>query len=93
MSKTLIAAVLVTSALMATPAKARADALDTEVCRAVMALGVDPSNPNDDYAVGMVQRYPDMTYNQAKALIERAFRSVRYHENPMCDGVKIPADY
>jgi hypothetical protein len=93
MSKTLIAAVLVASALMATPPKAYADTVDTEVCRAVMAMGVNPFNPNDNYAVGMVERYPDMTYNQAKALVERAYRSVQYHENPMCDGIKIPENY
>jgi hypothetical protein len=26
-------------------------------------------------------------------LVERAYRSVQYHENPMCDGIKIPANY
>jgi hypothetical protein len=41
----------------------------------------------------MLQRYPDMTDNQAKGLVDRAYRSVQYHENPMCDGIKIPADY
>jgi hypothetical protein len=93
MSKPLIASVLAVSALVVASPRAYADAIETEVCRAVMALGVDPSNPNDNYAVGMVERYPDMTYNQAKTLIEQAFRSVRYHENPMCDGVKIPENY
>jgi hypothetical protein len=48
-----------------------------------MAMGVNPFNPNDTDAVNMLQRYPDMTYNQAKALAEKAYRSVQYHEDPV----------
>jgi hypothetical protein len=69
---------------------AHADGINREVCLAVMAMGV---NPSDSYSSGMVERYPGMTYDQAKALVERAYRSVRFHENSMCDGVTIPADY
>lgn len=72
---------------------AHADRVDTEVCRAVMALGVNPNNPGDSYALNMLQRYPDMTYNQARALVDRAYRSVQLHQNPMCDGITIPDNY
>ena len=35
-----------------------------------MALFVNPNDDSgDSYAVGMLQRYPNMTYNQAKALV------------------------
>jgi len=58
-----------------------------------MAMGVNPYNPNETYVVNMLQRYPDMTYNQANDLVKQAFGSVRYHDNPMCNGVTIPENY
>ena len=94
MSKKLITAAVVAAGLAIGPAPAaHADDINTEVCRAVMALGANPYDPGDSYAVNMLQRYPDMTYNQAKALVERAYRSVRLHENPMCDGITLPENY
>jgi hypothetical protein len=69
---------------------AHAEGINREVCLAVMALGVTPS---DNYSRDMVQRYPGMTFDQTKALVERAYSSVRFHGNPMCDGVTIPDDY
>jgi hypothetical protein len=72
---------------------AHADGINRETCLAVMALGVNPYDPDDRYAVNMLERYPDMTYNQARALVETAYRSVQYHDNPMCNGVTIPANY
>ncbi|WP_208022848.1 hypothetical protein, partial [Mycobacterium marinum] len=36
---------------------------------------------------------PDMTYNQANDLVKKAFGSVRWHNNPMCDGITIPENY
>jgi hypothetical protein len=94
MSKKLIAAAFAVAGLaIGLAPTAEADGINTEVCRAVMALGVNPYNPSDSYTVNMLQRYPDMTYNQAKALVERAYRSVQLHENSMCDGVTIPDNY
>jgi hypothetical protein len=93
MKRRLISAMLATWGLMSLAPTAYGDDVNTEVCRAVMAMGVNPFNPRDTYAADMLQRYPDMTYNQAKGLVERAYRSVQYHENPMCDGIKIPANY
>jgi hypothetical protein len=81
------------AALVGLAPAAHADDINRETCLAVMALGVNPYDPNDRYSANMLERYPDMTYNQAKALVETAFRSVRYHDNPMCNGVTIPADY
>ena len=72
---------------------AHADDIDTEVCLAVMAVGVTPYDYGDTYAANMLQRYPNMTYNQAKALVERAYHSVQFHENPMCNGITIPENY
>lgn len=94
MSKKLVAAALsfLGVALVMAPT-AHADSVDIEVCRAVMALGVDPYDPASSYALNMLERYPDMTYNEAKALVERAYNSVRFHDNPMCDGVTIPDNY
>lgn len=94
MSKKLITAAVVAAGLAIAPAPAaHADGINTEVCRAVMAMGINPYDPGDTYTVNMLQRYPDMTYNQAKALVERAYRSVHLHENPMCNGVTIPENY
>ena len=94
MSKKLIPATLVAAGLsIGLAPTAHGDGINTEVCRAVMAMGVNPYNPSDTYTVNMLERYPDMTYNQAKALVERAYRSVQFHENPMCNGVTIPPDY
>ena len=72
---------------------AQADGINREICLAVMALGVDPNNPNDHYTLNMLERYPDMTYNQAVDLVETAYRAVHFHQNPMCDGVTIPVYY
>lgn len=52
-----------------------------------MAGGVDPYNPNEDYALYMLERYPNTTYNQAHGLVKTA--SVRRHDNPVCNGVTI----
>jgi hypothetical protein len=94
MSKQLITAALAAAGLVIGLAPtAHADDINTEVCRAVMALGVNPYNPGDSYTVNMLQRYPDMTYNQATALVETAYRSVQFHDNSMCDGVTIPDNY
>jgi hypothetical protein len=89
-NKLTIGAVLTATLSLGFAPMAHADDINTEVCRAVMALGV---KPGDGYALGMVQRYPDMTYNQAQALVQRAYSSVQWHANPMCNGVTIPADY
>jgi hypothetical protein len=72
---------------------AHADGVNAEVCRAVMAAGVNPYDPGDDYALGMVERYPNMTYNQAKDLVVNAYQSVHFHENPMCNGINMPENY
>ncbi len=94
MSKKLIPATVVAACLsLGLAPAAHADDINTEVCLAVMALGVNPNNPSDRYAVNMLERYPDMTYNQTKALVERAYISVQYHANPMCNGVTIPPNY
>jgi hypothetical protein len=94
MSKKQITAAVVAAVLaIGLAPTAHADGINTEVCRAVMALGVNPYNAGDSYTVNMLQRYPDMTYNQAQALVERAYRSVQFHENPMCDGITIPDNY
>ena len=70
------------------------DAVNREVCLAVMALYVNPSEPGGrSYALGMVERYPYMTYDQAKALVARAYASVQWHANPMCNGITIPDNY
>ncbi|GJO23495.1 hypothetical protein NJB1507_23680 [Mycobacterium marinum] len=93
MSKRLITAALVATGFaigLAPPAQAD---INREVCLAVMAMGVDPYNPSDTYALNMLQRYPDMTYNQANELVKKAFGSVRWHSNPMCDGITIPENY
>lgn len=67
--------------------------INREVCLAVMAMGVNPYNPNETYVLNMLERYPDMTYNQANDLVKKAFGSVRYHDNPMCNGITIPENY
>ncbi len=67
--------------------------INREVCLAVMAMGVNPYDPNDNYALNMLERYPNMTYNQASDLVKKAFGSVRWHDNPMCNGITIPPDY
>jgi hypothetical protein len=91
MSKKLMtAAVIAAGVAIGLAPAANADGINTEVCLAVMALGVEPG---DTYALGMVQRYPNMTYNQAIALVEQAYSSVQWHANPMCNGVTIPPDY
>ena len=73
---------------------AHADDVNREVCLAVMALYINPNDGSgDDYAVGMLQRYPNMTYSQAKALVVRAYHSVQFHANSMCDGITIPPNY
>ena len=73
---------------------AHADDVNREVCLAVMALYINPNDGSgDDYAVGMLQRYQNMTYSQAKALVARAYASVQWHANPMCNGITIPPDY
>lgn len=72
---------------------AHADDTDRQLCLAIMALGVNPYDPSDSYTLNMLQRYPDMTYNQAQALVETAYKSVHYHQNPMCNGITIPDDY
>lgn len=73
---------------------AQADDTNTEVCLAVMAMGVNPNNSSgNNYALGMVQRYPDMTYNEATNLVVTAYNSVQFHANPMCNGITIPPDY
>lgn len=94
MRTTLIIGMLIAhvAALILAPA-AQADGINREICLAVMALGVDPNNPNDHYTLNMLERYPDMTYNQAMDLVETAYRSVHFHQNPMCDGVTIPDNY
>lgn len=93
MSKLITAAVVVAGLAIGFAPTAHADEVSTMVCRAVMAMGVNPYNPNDNYTLTVVQIYPNMTYNQANALVERAYRSVHFHENPMCDGITIPPDY
>ena len=67
--------------------------INREVCLAVMAGGITPDDYGDTYAANMLYRYPDMTYNEAKALVKRAYHSVQYHENPMCNGITIPENY
>ncbi|ANW64061.1 hypothetical protein BCA37_11050 [Mycobacterium sp. djl-10] len=71
------------------PVAHAADDIERQTCLAVMAMGATP----DSYAITLVTMYPDMTYNQARALVQRAFESVQYHQNPMCNGVTIPDDY
>jgi hypothetical protein len=34
-----------------------------------------------------------MTYNQANDLVKPVYRSVHYHDNPMCNGITIPDNY
>ncbi|WP_293001557.1 hypothetical protein [Mycobacterium sp.] len=72
---------------------AHADDINREVCLAVMAMGVNPYDPSDHYALNMLERYPNMTLNQTDDLVKAAFRSVRYHDNPMCNGITIPENY
>lgn len=94
MGKKLIAAAAVAAGLAVGLAPAAtADDLSRQVCLAVMAGGVNPNNPNDNYALFLVQQNPNMTYNQASDLVRKAFGSVRYHDNPMCNGVTIPENY
>ena len=91
MSKKLItAAILAVALAIGLAPMARADDVNREVCLAVMAMGVEPG---DGYALGMIQRHPDMTYNQATSLVVTAYNSVQYHANPMCNGITIPPDY
>ncbi|WP_431237801.1 hypothetical protein ACQ86B_24495 [Mycolicibacterium aichiense] len=91
MSKKLAIGALVVAGLAVGPAPmAQADDINRQVCLAVMAMGV---KPGDGYALTMVQSHPDMTYSQATALVYRAYSSVQWHANPMCNGVTIPADY
>lgn len=94
MGKMLITAAVVAAgfAIGLAPA-AHADDINREVCLAVMAMGVNPYDPNDHYALNMLERYPNMTYNQASDLVKKAFGSVRWHNNPMCNGITIPSDY
>jgi hypothetical protein len=55
MSKKLITAALAVAGLVIGLAPtAHADGINTEVCRAVMALGVNPYNPGDNYTVNML---------------------------------------
>lgn len=89
----LIPAVVMAAGLAMGLAPAAHADVNTEVCLAVMALNINPYDPNDGYALGMVQRYPDMTYNQALNLAKKAYSSVHWHQNPMCNGVTIPPDY
>jgi len=93
MSKTVTAAMVAGLTIGMAPAANADDAITLEVCRAVMALGVDPYDPSDRYTLNMLERYPNMTYNQANALVTQAYQSVMYHENPMCNDVTIPANY
>ena len=73
---------------------AHAGDINREVCLAVMALYVNPNDDSGtDYALGMLERYPNMTYSQAKALVVRAYHSVQFHANPMCNGITIPPNY
>ena len=73
---------------------AHAGDINREVCLAVMALYVNPNDDSGtDYALGMLERYPNMTYSQAKALVVRAYHSVQFHANSMCNGITIPPDY
>lgn len=93
MSRKLIAAAVVAAGLAIGLAPTAHADINREVCLAVMAMGVDPYNPSDTYALNMLERYPDMTYNQANDLVKKAFGSVRWHNNPMCNGVTIPENY
>jgi hypothetical protein len=93
MSKKLITAAVVAGGLAVGLAPTAHADINREVCLAVMAMGVDPYNPSDTYALDMLQRYPDMTYNQANDLVKKAFGSVRWHSNPMCNGITIPDQY
>lgn len=93
MSKKLIAAAAAAAGLTVGLAPTAHADINREVCLAVMAMGVNPYDPNDQYALNMLERYPDMTYNQANDLVKRAFGSVRYHDNSMCNGVTIPENY
>lgn len=93
MSKKLISAAVVAGGFAIGLAPAAHADINREVCLAVMAVGVDPYNPSDNYALNMLDRYPDMTYNQANDLVKKAFGSVRWHNNPMCNGVTIPENY
>ncbi|OBK19393.1 hypothetical protein [Mycobacterium asiaticum] len=93
MSKKLItAAVLAFGVAVGLAPAAHAD-INREVCLAVMAMGVNPYDPSDHYALNMLERYPNMTFNQANDLVKQAFGSVRWHNNPMCNGVTIPENY
>lgn len=89
----LITAVVAAGLALGLAPTAHADDINRQVCLAVMAMGVNPYDPNDHYALTMLQQFPNMTYNQADDLVKTAFRSVRYHDNPMCNGVTIPENY
>ncbi|MGE0218406.1 hypothetical protein [Mycolicibacterium sp.] len=96
MNKKLVASAVVAAGLAIglAPSAHADDDINREVCLAVMAMGVNPNDGSGGkYALGMVQRYPDMTYNQATALVEQAYNSVQYHANPTCNGITIPPDY
>lgn len=95
MNRKLLAVAVATGVVLggAPVASADDDALTLEVCRAVMALAVNPFDPSDQYALWMLERYPNMTYKQSSSLVETAYRSVMYHENAMCNGVTIPPNY
>ncbi|SPM43610.1 Mycobacterium numidiamassiliense ORFan [Mycobacterium numidiamassiliense] len=93
MSKKVMTAAVAAGFAIGLAPTAHADDINREVCLAVMAMGVNPYNPNDHYALNMLERYPNMTYNQANDLVVTAFRSVRFHENPMCNGITIPENY
>jgi hypothetical protein len=56
-------------------------ALNLKVCPAVMTLVVNPFDR------------ANMTYNQASALVETAYRSVMHHETPFAAAVTIPDQY
>ena len=93
MKKLITAAVVAAGLAIGLAPTAHAGDINREVCLAVMALGVNPYDSGDSYAVNMLYRYPNMTYNQAKALVERAYHSVQFHGNPMCNGITIPENY
>ena len=88
LSRVMAAAVAGCAALILAPVAAADDAA-TQTCRAVMAMGATP----DSYVLTLLQIHPDMTYNQAYSLIQRAFNSVLYHQNPLCNDVTIPPNY
>ncbi|BDB41533.1 MULTISPECIES: hypothetical protein [Mycobacterium] len=93
MSKKLIIGAVVSAGMAVGLAPTAHADINAEVCEAVMAYSINPYDPSDHYALNMLQRYPNMTYNQANDLVKKAFGSVRYHDNPMCNGFSLPENY